>query len=161
MAYDVRRGETASPDTRLTLSPFNDSDLLDVALLSFFYPQNPLLGERIWSGPSAAVYYRSPKPKPLGFPSTDRASGPGIIFAGFQALGSIPHPLVFCLHDHRGNDRERNNFFLMDVVSAVKRIAAQLPPPRDPCFIARLRTCLVSRSRRRWATHIIPASPCQ
>lgn len=128
LAYDVRRGETASPDTLLTLSPFNDSDLLDVALLSFFYPQNPLLGERIWSGPSAAVYFRSSKPKPLGFPSTDRASGPGIIFAGFQALGSIPHPLVFCLHDHRGNDRERNNFFLMDVINIARRIASLLPP---------------------------------
>jgi hypothetical protein len=43
-------------------------------------------------------------------------------------LGSIPHPLVFCLHDHRGNDRERNNFFLMDGINIVGRIASRLPP---------------------------------
>lgn len=128
LAYDVRQRATDTRDTVLTLSPFNDPALLNVALLSLFHPHNPLLGELIWSGPSAAVYFRSSEPKPPGFPSTDRAAGPGIVFAGFQALGSIPHPLVFCRHDHRGKDRERNNFFLMDVIGIVGRIASRLPP---------------------------------
>jgi hypothetical protein len=101
---------------------------LEAALLSFFHPANPLLGAEIWSGRSGAVYGRSPRPKPAHFPATYNGPGAGIVFAGFQALGSFAHPLVFCLHDYRSSDRERNDFYMMDVVKTIVRVVAELPP---------------------------------
>ncbi len=128
LAYKVRTGLRQAADTELTITPFHDTDTLETALLSFFYPDNPLLGEVIWSSPTAAVYHRSRQPKPPDYPATYDDRGPGIVFAGLQALGSFAHPLVVCLHDHRGNDRERNNLYRMDVVKMIGKVAARLPP---------------------------------
>ncbi|NEV65150.1 hypothetical protein [Thiorhodococcus minor] len=128
LAYEVRNGLEPTADTLLTIAPFQDSVTLETALLSFFYPDNPLLGEAIWTSPTAAVYHRSQQPKPPDYPATYNDRGPGILFAGFQALGSFSYPLVVCLHDHRGNDRERNNLYRMDVVKLVGMVAARLPP---------------------------------
>jgi hypothetical protein len=150
LAYDISQLQTGTSDTVLTISQFDDVDTLNIALLSFFYPGNPLLGDLIWSGPSAAVYFRSPHPKPRGFPTTERASGPGIVFAGFQALGSLPHPLVFCLHAHRGSDRERNNFFLMDVIEVVGHIAALMSPEAAAAVLRVLECRWYERPRKRY-----------
>lgn len=128
LAYEVRTGLGQADDTVLTIAPFHDADMLETALLSFFYPDNPLLGEAIWTSPTAAVYHRSRQPKPPDYPATDDDRGPGIVFAGFQALGSFAYPLVICLHDHHGNDRERNNLYCMEVVDLIGKVAMRLPP---------------------------------
>lgn len=128
LAYDVRTGLAQAADTVLTIAPFHDADILETALLSFFYPDNPLLGEAIWTAPTAAVYHRSRRPKPPDYPATYDDRGAGILFAGFQALGSFAYPLVICLHDHRGTDRERNNLYRMEVVELIGAVATRLPP---------------------------------
>jgi hypothetical protein len=128
LAYEVRTGLEQTPDTELTIAPFDDAATLETALLSFFYPDNPLLGEAIWTSPTAAVYQRSRRPKPHDYPATYNDRGPGILFAGFQALGSFAYPLAVCLHDHRGSDRERNNLYRMDVVKLIGKVATRLPP---------------------------------
>ena len=150
LAYEVRTGLEPATDTLLTIAPFHDSDVLETALLSFFYPENPLLGEAIWSGPNAAVYHRSQQVKPADYPATFDDRGPGILFAGFQALGSFSHPLVICLHDHRGTDRERNNLFRMDVVKLIGQVAAQLPPDAANAVLRILAGRWYERPRKRY-----------
>jgi hypothetical protein len=138
LAYDISQQKNYSDATMLTISPFNNQPMLDAVMLSFYYPGNPLLGKKIWSNSTAAVYHRSSTPTPRGYPKTSKAHGPGIIFAGFQALGSIPHPLVFCLHNYRHDDRERNFFFLMDVISIIKTIVSKMPPTAAKALLENL-----------------------
>lgn len=150
LAYEVRTGLAPAADTLLTIAPFHDADILETALLSFFYPDNPLLGAAIWTSPTAAVYHRSRQPKPLDYPATYDDHGPGILFAGFQALGSFSHPLVICLHDHRGNDRERNNLYRMDVVNLIARVATLLPPDAADAVLRLLARRWYERPRKRY-----------
>jgi len=127
LAYHVWRRDAPSADTVMCIGPFNDPALFDNVLFSFYYPTNPLFGEKIWASREAAVFFRSKQPKPRGYPRTFDGAGPGIVFAGYQALGSFQYPLIFCLHNFRYNDRERSSFFRMDVVKVIQRVAAQLP----------------------------------
>lgn len=129
LGYDIKKLDTPVSDTSLIITPFDDARLLDVVLMSFFYPQNPLLGEPIWCDDSVSVYFRSKLKKPYGLPQTASAHGEGVIFASFQVLGSIKHPLVFCQHDFRTSDRERNTFYLIDVMDVLQTIAQRLPAP--------------------------------
>jgi len=130
LAYRIWRNNTDERDSVLTISPIDDEEMeiFECAMLSFFYKGNPLLGKEIWSAGPIAIYYSSDTQKPYAYPSTCQYSGSGIIFAGFQALGSFPYDLVFCIHNHRTRDRERNNFFRMDVIGIVKSISANIPP---------------------------------
>jgi len=130
LAYRVWRIRQNHKDTMLCISPFSlkDKELLECVLMSFFYPNNPLFGEEIWSSPEGAVFYRSSHPKPYGYPSTYDTNGEGIIFAGFQALGSFEYPLIFALHGFRINDRERNTFYKMDVIKVIRQTVEKLTP---------------------------------
>jgi hypothetical protein len=130
LAYRVWRKHTEERDSVLTISPIDDEEMeiFRCAMLSFFYKGNPLLGKEIWSDGPVAVYYRSDTSKPDNYPYTYQYSGNGIIFAGFQALGSLPYNLVFAIHNYRTRDRERNNFYRMDVIGLVNSISASLSP---------------------------------
>ncbi len=149
LAYEIARCPEYRDATVLTIAPFYDTDILEAVLLSFFHPANPLLGDEIWSGESAAVYFRSPRPKPADYPVTYDAAGPGIVFAGFQALGSFAYPLVFCLHDYRSSDRERDTFYRMDVIKTIGQIADRLPPAAAATVLAVLRNRWYDRPRKR------------
>lgn len=150
LAYDIAHSPHHSADTVLTIEPFRDADILESAVLSFFYPGNPLLGAEIWSGRSGAVYFRSQRSKPYHFPATYNGPGAGIVFAGFQALGSFAHPLVFCLHDYRSSDRERNNFYMMDVVKTIQRVVAELPPAAAAVILEALKGRWYEHPRKRY-----------
>ena len=116
LAYQVWRKEKKRKETILCIYPFHqeDTDILKSVLMSFCYEKNPLFGKKIWSSPRAAVFYRSNDPKPNYYPCTFQYGGDGIVFGGYQAMGSFEYPLIFCLHGFRLNDRERNSFFRMD-----------------------------------------------
>jgi len=150
LAYNVWRNVNKSRDTVLCLYPFDDEALLNSVLLSFYYPSNPLFGEKIWESSEAAVYFRSKKPKPIGYPSTYDDAGPGIVFAGYQALGSFQYPLVFCLHGFRYNDRERNSFFRMDVVKVIQQTVAKLPPAASASVLQALKSRWYDRPRKKY-----------
>ncbi|MEA3642088.1 MAG: hypothetical protein VBE63_19420 [Lamprobacter sp.] len=150
LAYEIRTGLEPVADTLLTIAPFRDSATLETALLSFFYPDNPLLGEAIWTSPTAAIYHRSRQHKPPDYPTTYNDQGPGILFAGFQALGSFSYPLVVCLHDHRGNDRERNNLYRMDVVKLIGKVAIRLPPDAAGAVLRIFASRWYERPRKRY-----------
>lgn len=117
-------------DTALCIYPFQELDkpLLESVLLSFYYEQNPLLGETLWSGQEGAVHLRTKVRKPSDYPSTYDARGEGIVFASYQALGSFEFPLVVALHRCRPADRDRSSFYRMDVVSVLKSVSRLLTP---------------------------------
>lgn len=150
LAYHVWRRREKTRDTVLCLYPFNDKSLLSSVLQSFYYPDNPLFGEKIWESPEAAVYFRSKKNKPIEYPSTYDDPGPGIIFAGYQALGSFQFPLIFCLHNFRYNDRERSSFFRMDVVKVIQKTVAKLPPDASATILQAVQSRWYDIPRRKY-----------
>ncbi len=130
LAYHLWRRPQSRPDTVLALHPFSghDDGVLESAVSSFYYPENPLFGAEIWSSSSAAVFHRSPRAKPAHFPSTYDYDGSGIVFAGYQALGSFPFPLIVAQHDFRRQDRERNTFYTMDVLEVLRHVCGLVSP---------------------------------
>lgn len=125
LAYRIWKRARVTRNTGLILRPFYDeyNELLKSALLSFYYRENALLGKEIWSSDKVAIFKRSSVPKPDYYPCTYEYDGEGVLFAGYQAMGSFPYPLVICLHDYRIKDRERNSFYKMDVVDILKEVA--------------------------------------
>jgi hypothetical protein len=121
LGYSITKSTQPNTDTTLKIAQFNQKELMECVLLSFYSPANPLLGKMIFESTDVAVYHRSNMIKPRSFPQTCSDEGPGIIFAGYQALGSFKDRLVFCLHRYQCNDRERNNFFQMDVVNTISK----------------------------------------
>ncbi|MFH0726375.1 MAG: hypothetical protein V2B19_08520 [Pseudomonadota bacterium] len=150
LAYNIWRRKDPLPDTVMCISPFTDGALLNTVLLSFYYPDNPLFGEKIWESPGAAVYFRSTESKPINYPCTYDDPGPGIIFAGYQALGSFQYPLIFCLHHFRFNDRERNSFFRMDVVRVIGQIASRLSPEASATVLRVVKSRWYDRPRKKY-----------
>ena len=128
LAYKVKKYSKRRNHSILTISSFREVEIFESARLSFFYKENPLFGKKIWSSTFGAIYHRSSFPKPYNYPSTYWYGGEGIVFSGFQALGSLPTPLVFCLHGEPPKNRERDNFYRMDVISAVNKIVNRIPP---------------------------------
>lgn len=130
LAYKIKKTLSVRKDTILRIYPFqkNDTPVLESALLSFFYEENPLFGEKIWSSQEAAVFHRSKVPKPYYYPYTYNYTGEGILFAGYQALGSFKHPLIFCHHRFRQDDRERNSFYKMDVIKIINDVVYHISP---------------------------------
>ncbi|MBL8150741.1 MAG: hypothetical protein JNN15_12525, partial [Blastocatellia bacterium] len=141
LAYKVSHIGCDSMNTVLRISPFNDEKLLECVLLSFYYPSNPLFGTKIWESVNSAVYFRSNKPKPTGYPFTyGGGDGEGIIFAGYQALGSFKYPLIFCSHAYHCSDRERNDFFQMDVIEVIQSTVSTLPPKESAIVLQSLKS---------------------
>ncbi|MEO5369007.1 MAG: hypothetical protein H7833_02920 [Magnetococcus sp. DMHC-1] len=129
LAYSMQPRPLPHVGSELRLFPFTPKQetLFQCVLLSFYYRENPLFGACIWESDEAAIYFRSRMPKPDEFPYTDDLNGPGIVYAGFQALGSLNYPLVVCLHHHRFEDRERNNLYVWDVIDIMNRLVRYLP----------------------------------
>jgi hypothetical protein len=150
LAYKIQSGQPTSQETTLQIAPFSDQPLLDSVLLSFYYPSNPLLGQPIWTSATGAVYERSPVQKPWGYPSTSENNGSGIVFAGYQAVGSFEYPLVFCLHDHKQLDRERNTFYRMNVIDLIRSTVSRLPPEASMVVLQALKSRWYDRPRKKY-----------
>ena len=127
LAYDVREVEE-SPRSKLILGNIRIDDyvLFRSVLLSFYYPENPLLGKLIWEGPQGAVYTRSCTPYDERLPCTRDYGRKGIVFCGFQLLGSNPFNVVVCLHKWSKSDRERKALYTFDVVDVLESIARKI-----------------------------------
>lgn len=140
LAYSL--SDRSGPDTASTMlriSNFHDHDVFQSVLLGFYYPENPLLGEEIWRSEKGAVYKRSRLRKPPKFPETSRFEGPGILFASFQARGSIPVPLIFCLHNYRDHDRDRDVFYRMNAISLIASVVTDMSAPAAARVLRELR----------------------
>jgi len=128
LAYRVWDGLPARTHTELCLWPFaaSDGDVLQAALVSFFYAENPLLGEKLWEDATAAVYQRSEVARPQAVPTTYEHTGSGVVFVGRQALGSVRYPVVLALHGFHQIDRERNALHGWQVLEVWRSVASRM-----------------------------------
>lgn len=112
LAYDVEdtAGSSSSVLTLRNVTPQQYALFQDV-LLSFFYPENPLFGEKLFDNGTVAVYTRSSVPIPASLPETENFGKKGGFFCRYQMLGSVPIPFIFAKHDFLQKDRERNTLY--------------------------------------------------
>lgn len=130
LAYELETFEDEAEDTVLILSNFKEKNLevFHSALYSFYYEENPLLGEKIYSNTLCSIYHRSNVKKHDTYPRSYNSSGEGIIFAGLQARGSIKEPLIFCYHKYSDNDRDREFFSDIDNIDIIIKCIWEIEP---------------------------------
>ncbi|MDR2706586.1 MAG: hypothetical protein LBC02_12465 [Planctomycetaceae bacterium] len=114
-------------DTSLEIrNIFVSQDLLNAVMLSFYYEENILIGEKIWESTTGVIAKRSSAPLPENYITTSKFGNAGIIFASFQALGSINLPLVFCHHTFKKGDRDRSGFYDFDVIDMISDLVHKI-----------------------------------
>ena len=96
--------------TRLTLTGIKDSigEIIETASLNYFYPENPLLGEKIYECNKYAIYHRSK----MRIPCTQEYNIPGVLFCNRLARGRLSLKLAIQVNvDMDENDsRARRNW---------------------------------------------------
>ncbi|MGL5149308.1 MAG: hypothetical protein ACRC7N_01890 [Clostridium sp.] len=132
LAYELERYDHEKKDTTLTIKnvSLEDMEYFYSALYSFYYKGNPLIGKEIYVDKEYAIYHRSDFKKGKAYPSTFKASGEGIVFAAFQARGSLKEPLVFCQNSYVDHDRERDTFSTIDNISVLVECIERIPPKK-------------------------------
>jgi hypothetical protein len=126
LAYELERSEPLSNTTLTIRNIYVPAALVESVMLSFFYPENVLLGERIWESSKGAIYKSIAKPHPEHSFVTREFGSAGIVFAAYQNLGSINMPLVFANHTYRKEDRNRGGLYYFDVVSLIEELACHV-----------------------------------
>lgn len=123
LAYDVRKKKEKNR-SMLVLQGIGKQEfcLFESVIKSFFYPKNPLLGEKIWEGNIGAIYKRSRTPYDENLPYTRDYGKKGLVFCGYQLLGSSPFDLVVCLHRYKKEDRERKSLYDFQVVDVFEKL---------------------------------------
>lgn len=129
LAYNLFESDAIKQHTTLKIYSFSKSDyeIFLSALYTFYYKENPLLGEILYDNEYCAVHYRSKLVKPIEFPISYDSKGDGIVFGSYQALGSFEFPLVFCLHTYKQEDRDRDFFSKVDIINILVGVTRQVP----------------------------------
>lgn len=140
LAYDIQKVENKNRSS-LSIYPISKRDfqLFKTAILSFYYPQNPLIGEVIWEGEEGAVYKRSQNKYDENLPYTSDFGRKGAVFCSYQLLGSNPFDLVVCIHHYRKDDRERRSLYSFNVVDVFKDISYYIDPYGAVCMLEKMR----------------------
>ncbi len=128
LSYEKTNREYNNSST-LTLSGLHcdDIELFENALSRFFFSENELLGECIWTNGAGALYYRSKKELPKSFPITSPYGKSGIIFCNYQARGTMPFPFVICKHNYANReDRERKTLNDYEVIKVVYQVVEEM-----------------------------------
>jgi hypothetical protein len=141
LAYDVEDVEKEQKGNCLTLSYITQEEyqLFQYVLQAFYYPENPLIGEKIWEGEAGAVYARSSAVYDNRLPHTGGFGKKGAVFCGYQLLGSNPFPLVVCLHQWERDDRERHTLYDFQVIDVFESIAHYIDPYGAMCMLEKMR----------------------
>ena len=130
LAYELERYDEEKKNSLLILRNVSkeDYELFITALYSFYYIGNPLIGEKIYSDDKCAIYKRSNVEKPDKYPSTFDLHGNGIVFAAFQARGSLKEDLVYCYHDYKSDDRDRQFFSEISNIDIIIQCIYRITP---------------------------------
>lgn len=124
LAYDVEeREEQKRSCLEITFLGQDDYQIFRDVLSAFYYPENPMIGEKIWEGREGAVYTRSGVCYGAGLPYTGDYGRKGAVFCAYQLLGSNPFNLVVCLHYYKKEDRERNSLYSFEVIKVFRDLA--------------------------------------
>ena len=129
LAYAVDR-QPHNQESVLELSGLNDYDysIFRDVLNSFYYPENPLFGEKYWDAPDCAIYGRSKYAISGLLPITNEYGTKGAVFCNYQMLGTNPFNLVVCYHAYKQHDRERKNLYTFDVIHIFNKMLTLLIP---------------------------------
>ena len=140
LAYEIAE-EEEKDGTILVLEGVSEDQfrIFEGVLKSFFYPENPLLEQKLYEDGEAAVYTRSELPLPKWLPVTAEYGTQGIVFGRFQALGTVPFPLAIAFHSYHQKDRERNSLYDFDVIGLIYRIASRIDAPTAKIVLIHLR----------------------
>lgn len=152
LAYDISETNESNQKSELVLQGVSEDDfaLFETVLKSFYYPENELLGEKIWEDAEGAVYTRSRVEYDRKLPYNYDYGRKGIVFCGYQLRGSNPFDLVVCLHDFEQNDRERDNLLNMEVVTIFKRISVHLTAAASIRMLEKMRRVWLSNRTKRF-----------
>lgn len=150
LAYEVEKSETARSSC-LRIGGMSDLEInmFKDVINSFYFPENPLLGELLWKGEYGAVYTKGKGAFPDSFPSVYEFGTKGIVFCAYQVLGTNPFNLVICAHHSRQADRERRALYRFDVIHIFNKIAAQVDPKGAEQMLIRMRKYWNSYSKKR------------
>jgi hypothetical protein len=153
LAYELEQREY-SPDTTLIIRNIHVRvSLIESVMLSFFYPENVLLGEKIWESSKGAIYKRSNIPLPEYSFVTREFGSAGIVFAAYQNLGSINIPLVFANHSYRNDDRNRNGLYDFDVISLIEGLVCHVSAEASAIILEYFRAYWYSYPGRKYDLH--------
>ncbi|MDR1642412.1 MAG: hypothetical protein LBT59_22205 [Clostridiales bacterium] len=128
LAYELGTREYSSKTSLIIRRADVSEDLVQAVMLSFYYPENILLGEKLWENISGAIYTRSSAPLPKNSFKTPEFGAAGIIFASYQNLGSIDVPFVFANHTFRKDDRDRNGLYDFDIIELIRDLIPRVDP---------------------------------
>lgn len=154
LAYDIKERENENCSClEITNITEEDFAIFGSSLNGFYYPENPMMGEKLWEGREGAVYTRSSNPYPERLPYTHDFGRRGSVFCAYQLLGSNPFDLVVCLHRYKKEDRERNSLYTFDVVRIFKEIAYYIDSFGAMRMLEKMRRYWNAKPKRRIDIH--------
>ncbi|MBO4369635.1 MAG: hypothetical protein J5803_06010 [Desulfovibrio sp.] len=161
LGYALEKDLPDAKKTKLLLANVTDSDMnvFRVCLLSFYYPENPILGQVLWESAYGAVSLRSTYPIDPQLPCVSEFGRKGAVFCGYQMLGTNPFDLVVCLHAYDQRDRERKHLYSFDIVDVFKDISRRVSSSCAMVMLEKMRRYWTSYKRKNiditsWSTVI-------
>lgn len=143
LAYDVQTDLEKSEEKRSLLQidgiTKSEYELFQKTLLSFYHPENRFFGRKLWAGTEGAVYERSNSPYDDSLPSTYEFGKTGLVYCGYQLLGTNPFKLVVCLHKYKKEDRERRALYSFQVIDVFRSIAYHVDAYGAMCMLEKMR----------------------
>jgi len=154
LAYDIK-GREEQNCSRLEIANITEEEfaVFKSSLNGFYYPENLMLGEKLWEGGEGAVYTRSSSPYPEELPYTNDFGRRGAVFCAYQLLGSNPFDLVVCLHRYKKEDRERNSLYSFNVVDIFKTISYYIDSYGAMRMLEKMRRYWNAKPKRRVDIH--------
>lgn len=140
LAYEVTNRDLLN-ESRLELYPIEEKDYRDfeAALMSFYYEENPLLGESIWEGEEGAIYLCNTDQYNIDLPYSYKYGRKGAVFCAYQLLGSNPFGLCFCMHNYKQEDRERSTLYDFEVTQVLGQLCTYVSPKAAITILEKMR----------------------
>lgn len=141
LAYNLMAKEFSNSSC-LELSPVteNDFQVFEDTMNSFYYPENPLIGETIFEGKNASVYLCNTDNYNFGMPYTYDFQRKGAVFCANQLRGSNPFGLVVCLNKYKQKDRERNTLYDFEVTKVLGDAFSYISADASVVVLEKMRT---------------------
>lgn len=154
LAYEVKEQKQENSSC-LRLSEITEEEycLFKNVTAAFYYPENPIIGEKIWEGQEGAVYTRSQSAYGENLPFTSEFGKQGAVFCAYQLLGSNPFGLVICLHHYKKEDRERNSLYSFEIIKIFKTIVCYIDAYGAMRILEKMRRYWNSVPRKRIDIH--------
>lgn len=154
LAYDIKERESQNSSC-LEISNITDEEfaIFRSSLNGFYYPENPMMGEKMWEGREGAVYTRSCSPYDGNLPCTSDFGRKGAVFCSYQLLGSNPFDLVVCLHRYKKEDRERSSLYSFNVIDIFKEVAYYIDSYGAMKMLEKMRRYWNAKPKRRIDIH--------